>query len=165
MFLTGAGGYIILDHLTVSFSLGVSYGPFTNMEPLPYVAKPVSTEVGPLSGGSGEPVCILEGDYITTFDNHTSEADVDSDYTLLSTDGPPLGLWTYSVFICPVGPPGNSSLGRWITAFISSEIYFIKPNGKDLVVQDQGDRSITVLTNEWKDLKDVSGNIIGQITK
>ena len=51
--------------------------PFTDMKPMSHVAKPVSKDVKTLAGGTGEPVCTLDGNHLTTFDNRTMRVTFD----------------------------------------------------------------------------------------
>ena len=65
-----------VDLLTIPLSPGMSH-PFTDMKPMSYVAKPVSIDGKNLTGGSGEPVCTLDGNHLTTFDNRTMRVTFD----------------------------------------------------------------------------------------
>lgn len=104
------------------------------------------------------PVCILEGDHITTFSNHTLKWDGAWD---LSTNG------MEQINIRSLG-----SSGREVRVFTRNEHDYtditITPNGDHFnIVSMEYMKATTVLvpTNAWKNLYDGAGNILAKITK
>ena len=138
---------------------------YNDMEPLSNVTNTVSMGVKTPAGKPEFPVCIVEGDYITTFDNHTSKAVIEGDRTLLSADGRAFEGGTYAVFLGSTWKPGKRSPWREVALFIPGGLYFMNTNGDDLVFEDVGRDPIDVPLNEWNNLTDASGCIVAKVTR
>ena len=118
-------------------------------------------------------MCILKGDYITAFDNHTYKAAIEEHWWLLSADIVPECPGFYEIYITSLAwTSGKTFPRRQLAVYIKNladekELFWLTPNGEDLVLEQRshGNDPIMVPTNGWKDLTDVHGNIVAKVTK
>merc|ERR1712061_411041 len=137
--------------------------PFTYMYPVSYVTdSPISMGVKAITGKPVYPVCTFEGKHISTFDNHTSKADMDDCFHLLSGDFSK--AMSYGVLGRSLESSSNYSpeTMKEVKVFLGRMEITMKPEGDHITVRVNGS-PIEVPKVEWKVLKNEEGHIVAKI--
>merc|ERR1712038_934028 len=113
--------------------------PFTYMYPVSYVTDtPISMGVKAITGKPVYPVCTFEGKHISTFDNHTSKADMDDCFHLLSGDCSK--AMSYGVLVRSLESSSSYSPEsmKEVKVFIGKTEVTMMPDGEDVTVRVNG---------------------------
>merc|ERR1719451_201580 len=139
--------------------------PFTYMYPVSYVTDtPISMGVKAITGKPVYPVCTFEGKHISTFDNHTSKADMDDCFHLLSGDCSK--AMSYGVLVRSLESSSSYSpeSKKEVKIFIGRTDITMRPEGEHVIVKVNGS-PIEVPTMERHIVKNEQGHIIAKIIK
>merc|ERR1712038_1968765 len=137
--------------------------PFTYMYPVSYVTDtPISMGVKAITGKPVYPVCTFEGKHISTFDNHTSKADMDDCFHLLSGDCSK--AMSYGVLVRSLESSSSYSPEsmKEVKVFIGRTDINMRPEGEHVIVKVNGS-PIEVPTMESHIIKGDHGQIIAKI--
>merc|ERR1712061_620675 len=137
--------------------------PFTYIYPVSYVTDtPVSMGVKAITGKPVYPVCTFEGKHISTFDNHTSKADMDDCFHLLSGDCSK--AMSYGVLVRSLESSSSYSPEsmKEVKVFIGPTDITMRPEGEHVIVKVNGS-PIEVPTVESHIIKGDHGQIIAKI--
>merc|ERR1719486_1539890 len=137
--------------------------PFTYMYPVSYVTDtPISMGVKAITGKPVYPVCTFEGKHISTFDNHTSKADMDDCFHLLSGDCSK--AMSYGVLVRSLESSSSYSPEsmKEVKVFIGRTDITMRPEGEHVIVKVNGS-PIEVPTVESHIIKGEHGQIIAKI--
>merc|ERR1712061_683372 len=139
--------------------------PFTYMYPVSYVTdSPISMGVKAITGKPVYPVCTFEGEHISTFDNHTSKADMDDCFHLLSGDCSK--AMSYGVLVRSLESSSSYSpeSKKEVKIFIGRTDITMRPEGERVIVKVNGS-PIEVPTVERHVIKSEQGHIIAKLIK
>merc|ERR1712165_638586 len=139
--------------------------PFTYMYPVSYVTDtPISMGVKAITGKPVYPVCTFEGKHISTFDNHTSKADMDDRFHLLSGDCSK--AMSYGVLVRSLESSSSYSpeSKKEVKIFIGRTDITMRPEGEHVIVKVNGS-PIEVPTVERHSIKSEEGHIIAKLIK
>merc|ERR1712061_48016 len=139
--------------------------PFTYLYPvMSYVTNPVSMGVKHVTGKPVYPVCTMEGKHISTFDNHTTKADMDDCFHLLSGDCSKAMSYGVLVRSLESSSSYSSESKKEVKIFIGRTDITMRPEGKHVIVKVNGS-PIEVPTMERHIVKNEQGHIIAKIIK
>jgi hypothetical protein len=133
--------------------------PFRYMYAVSYVHDPISELVKSATGKPLYPVCTVEGKHISTFDNRTYEAKVDSCFHLLSGDCSK--SLQYGVIVRSLE---SESGKKEIKVLLEKVEITLKPEGGSVVAKIN-ERHVEVPKTERKQIKNSEGKIVATIIR